>query len=167
MNDWSQVVQQYGSMVWKTVYRILNHDADAADCFQNTFLGAWQLEKAEPIHHWPAVLRRLATARALERLRQRYREAGHLTELTARSNSPNFTTSPSESAEAKELAEHLREALAELEPRQAQVFCLAYLEGYTYVEIGEQVGLTANHVGVLLTRVRSLLKERLRNHRPE
>ena len=44
-------------------------DADAADCFQSTFLAAFQLSNREQVRHWPAVLVRLATARSIERLR--------------------------------------------------------------------------------------------------
>lgn len=29
MTDWSQLVQQHGQMVWKTVFRLVNHEADA------------------------------------------------------------------------------------------------------------------------------------------
>ena len=64
------------------------------------------------------------------------------------------------------LLQHLRRALAELEPRQAQVFCLACLEEVGYAEIGQQLGITVNHVGVLLSRARGELRERLRAHAP-
>ena len=66
MVDWSQIVEQHGPLVWKTVYRLLRHDADAADCFQRTFLSALELSRTQAIHNWPGLLRRLGTARALE-----------------------------------------------------------------------------------------------------
>lgn len=62
-----------------------------------------------------------------------------------------------------ELAEHLRKALSTLDPRQAQVFCLACLEELSYREIAEQLDVTVNHVGVLLSRARSSLQKRLRS----
>ena len=62
--------------------------------------------------------------------------------------------------------EHLREVLADLDARQAQVFCLACLDGLSYQEIAEQLGVTVNHVGVLLNRARATLRERLRAHGP-
>ena len=39
MTDWSQIVQQHGPLVWTTVYRLLRHDADAADCFHPSVAG--------------------------------------------------------------------------------------------------------------------------------
>ena len=75
MVDWSQIVQQHGPLVWTTVYRLLRHEADAADCFQRTFLSALVLSRTQSIRNWPGLLQRLGTARALESLRQRLR--GH------------------------------------------------------------------------------------------
>jgi DNA-directed RNA polymerase specialized sigma24 family protein len=72
MADWSEVVRRHGPLVWRTAYRLLSHEADAADCFQRTFLAAVELA---------AALARLTTARALEQLRKRYREAGRSTTL--------------------------------------------------------------------------------------
>jgi RNA polymerase sigma-70 factor (ECF subfamily) len=73
---------------------------------------------------------------------------------------------PSRIAEAAELGEHLRDALARLDARQAEVFCLACLEGFDYRQIAAQLGVTINHVGVLLNRAKSSLRERLRAHAP-
>jgi hypothetical protein len=38
MTDWSQVVQEHGPLVWRTAYRLLGNEADAADCFQRAFV---------------------------------------------------------------------------------------------------------------------------------
>jgi DNA-directed RNA polymerase specialized sigma24 family protein len=69
MTDWSKIVEHHGPIVWRIVRRLLNHDADAADCFQRVFVAAVELERRDAIRDWPAILRRLATARALEYLR--------------------------------------------------------------------------------------------------
>jgi outer membrane lipoprotein-sorting protein len=53
MTDWSEVVRRHGPIVWKTAYRLLNHEADAADCFQNTFVSAWELSRAEAVRNEP------------------------------------------------------------------------------------------------------------------
>jgi RNA polymerase sigma-70 factor (ECF subfamily) len=166
MTNWSEIVQQHETMVWRTALRLLNNEADAADCFQRTFVSALELARKEPVRNWPALLKRLVTARALERLRQRGREAHRKTSLPASGSAYARAADPLQAAEASELAEHLRLALAELDPRQAQVFCLACLEGFTYHEIAEEIGVTVNHVGVLLNRARTILRERLQAYGP-
>ena len=166
MIDWSQVVHEYGPMVWQTVYRLVNHEADAADCFQRTFMSALELARVEAIRNWPGLLKRLATARALDCLRQRQREWNRWTALRDRLPIDRKTMEPVLAAETSELADHLRQALSELDDRQAQVFCLACLEGWSYEEIAGQLELNVNHVGVLLNRARTILQEKLRAFAP-
>jgi RNA polymerase sigma-70 factor (ECF subfamily) len=166
MTDWSEVVEEHGPIVWKTVYRLLNHEADAADCFQNTFVSALKLARGETVHNWPGLLKRLATARALDRLRKRRRESDRCGGMPEGFHPADKAAGPSCVAESIELGEHLRSALADLDARQAEVFCLACLEDFDYRHIAEQLGLTVSHVGVLLNRAKSSLRERLRAHAP-
>ena len=46
MTDWRTILAEHGPAVWRTVYRLLDHHADALDCYQDTFLAAWRY--AEP-----------------------------------------------------------------------------------------------------------------------
>ncbi len=166
MTDWWQIVRDHGPVVWRTAYRLLNHEADAADCFQQTFVSALAVADKEPVRSWPALLKRLAIARALERVRQRRREANRRDALPEGGGADAHAANPTGAAEAGELAEHLRQALAELDARQGQVFCLSCLEGLSYQQVAEQVGVTVNHVGVLLNRARTRLRELLQAHQP-
>jgi DNA-directed RNA polymerase specialized sigma24 family protein len=74
MTDWSFIVAEHGAAVWRTVYRLLDHHADALDCYQETFLAAWRFAQREPVADWASFLISLATRRAMDRLRQRYRD---------------------------------------------------------------------------------------------
>ena len=165
MTDWPAVVRDHGPLVWRTAYRLLNHDADAADCFQRAFLSAVELVAAEPVRHWPAVLVRLATARALEQLRQRYRRHERFAALPDEPVSTG-ATDPLADAAAGELADALRAALAAIDPTQAEVFCLVCLEGLSNRDAANQLGITANHAGVLLHRARAALRDRLKAFDP-
>ena len=166
MVDWAQIVHQHGPLVWTTAYRLLRHDADAADCFQRTFLSALMLSRTQTIHNWPGLLRQLGTARALELLRQRMRQMQRVRPLIADATVSCREPGPEQAAAVSELSDQLRQALGLLDARQAEVFCLASLEGHSYAEIADQLGLTVNHVGVLLNRARQALRERLRCHEP-
>jgi RNA polymerase sigma-70 factor (ECF subfamily) len=164
--EWSQIVQQHGPMVWRTVYRLVNNEADAADCFQRTFMSALELSRRESIGNWRPLLKRIATARALDRLRQRGRNANRQAMLPETDTIDARAVDPGEAAEANEFAEHLRQALVDLDARLGQVFCLACLEGLSYQEIADQIGITTNHVGVLLNRARVSLRKQLETYRP-
>jgi DNA-directed RNA polymerase specialized sigma24 family protein len=73
MADWQEILNREGAAVWRTVYRILGDRADAEDCYQETFLAALEVSRHEAVRSWPALLRRLATTKSVERLRQRCR----------------------------------------------------------------------------------------------
>jgi len=167
MTDWSEILSQHGQVAWQTAYRLLGNHADAADCFQKTWLDAWKLSRREPVGNWAALVRRLATARALDLLRSRYRRASRNEPLMDPSTVVGPQAGPQEQAEGAELAERLRAALAELPNRQAEAFCLRWLDEMSYQQIGERLGLDANAVGVLLHRARKRLRELLGSTAPE
>jgi RNA polymerase sigma-70 factor (ECF subfamily) len=168
MADWSKIVEEHGPLVWRTAFRFLHREADADDCFQRTFVSAIELVRSQKeIRSWPALLVRLATARALDQLRQRCRDAPRLSGLPDKPVVDDKAHDPFEDAAAEELAAKLRQALAAIDTHQAQVFCLACLEDWSYHEIADQLCVTVNHVGVLLNRARAELRDRLQTFRPE
>jgi RNA polymerase sigma-70 factor (ECF subfamily) len=164
MTDWPTILRDHGPLVWRTVYRLLNQHADASDCFQKTFLAAVELAGRETVRSWPGVLKRLATARALESLRARYRHraAEPLPELV-----DHHARDPFDEATHGELADRLRAALAALDPVLANVFCLISLEGLSNAEAAAQLGVTANHAGVLLHRAKQSLRTTLSGFDPK
>lgn len=161
MIDWPALMERHGPLVWRTVYRLVRHDADAADCFQNTFLTAWQLSKRQAVKSWPAFLTHLATLQALERLRQRARLAQQVTLPAPEVLGDAKAVSPDDSLLRYECGDELRRALAELDPRAASVFCLAYLDDLPHAEIAYLTGLTVSHIGVLLHRAKTRLRQQL------
>ena len=163
MTDWPAIVQAHGPLVWRVAYRLLAHDADAADCVQRAFVSAVELDARDRVRDWPAALTRLATARALDRLRERKRQqrAGGLA-----ADPPGRDAGPPLYAEAGELAAALRRSLAEIDPAQAEAFCLTVLDGFTNQQAAAVSGRTANHVGVLVYRARAALRVKLKAFDP-
>lgn len=161
MTDWKLIVDRHGPLVWATASRLLSNHADAQDCFQETFFEAIKLARREAVRDWAPLLRHLATVRALDMLRVRCRTLSRTEALADPAAAVGRETDPSQEAEALELAERLRTALAELPPEQAKVFCLSCLDKLSYREIGGRLGLTTSAVGVLLHRARGRLRELL------
>src|SRR6185503_7115307 len=156
----SKLVDLHGAMVWQTAWRLLGNESDVSDCFQRAFLSALELSRREPIANWRPLLKRLATARALDLLRERHRCSNRLGVLPEAGAPDRRAIDPLSAAQEGELLEHLREALADLDPRQGQAFCLACLEDLTYDEIAHELGITVNYVGVLLNRAKAGLREK-------
>jgi RNA polymerase sigma-70 factor (ECF subfamily) len=162
VTDWDRIVREHGPVVFATAWRILGHAADAEDVVQEVFLQAYQVQQDESVRCWEALLRRLATCRALDRLRQR------------RSNLPldglvlaNPADNPEAVAVERELANRLRDALVHLPPREATVFCLRYFDDLSYEQIAQalqiQVGAVATALHKARARLESILLSGVRN----
>jgi len=157
--DWQMIIEEHGPAVWQTAYRLLGNRADAADCFQETFVSAVQFSRRRRVRNFSALLSRLATARAIDQLRRRFRGEGFGHFPVDVSSVPSANPGPAQAAQRQELTDGLRELLSKLPPREAQTFCLRYLNDLSYRQIADELGVTTNAAGVLLHRARAKLRE--------
>jgi RNA polymerase sigma-70 factor (ECF subfamily) len=155
--DWQVIVKQHGPIVWQTAYRLLGNYADTADCFQETFVCALEVSRRQQVRNFPALLSRLATARAIDQLRQRIRRPRANTEPADLAAVPSCNPDPAQQLETGELAAKLRKAIAQLPKEQAEIFCLRYLNGMSYRLIAKQLGIRTSAAGVSLHRARAKL----------
>ena len=161
--DAQQMIEEHGDAVWRTVYRLLNDPDDARDCYQDTFVDALKLiERGTEVRHWPAVLRRIATCRAMDKLRGRYRNREHGTELIdGFVDRSRLSDDPSSRLETLELCDQVRGALADLPERQAEAFWLRHMEQLSPEAIAEQMDVTSANARQLVHRAVDALRRRL------
>jgi RNA polymerase sigma factor (sigma-70 family) len=138
-------------MVFRTAYRITGNAADAEDVLQTVFL---RLLNKEPGHlrtgEPEGYLRRAAVNASIDLIRQR-----KVTEDAAESALKSLTSD-------SELGETLRQAIARIEPKHAEIFALRYFEGYTNTEIGRMLGVSRITIAVSLHRTRARLQAELK-----
>lgn len=153
MTSWEQIVENYGRMVFQTAWRILGHQADTEDVVQEVFLEVYRLRARLTVQSWPGLLRRIATCRALDRLRQR-KPIASLNGYSLLSPADD----PEQAAIGEELKQRLRDAIAQLPAREAGVFCLRYFEELTNAEIAQALNISPGAVGVALHKARARLE---------
>jgi len=167
MVDWEELVRREGSAVWRTIQQLVRNQADADECFQETWVDAFQLSTRQAVNNWPALLKRLAIARAVDRVRKRFRRTRREDPIEI-STVLSSEANPREQAETVELATALSWALAQIPARQAELFCLHELEDWSYLEIAGHFSMSTSAVGVLLHRARrklqALLASTLQRH---
>ena len=167
-DEFDLILAEHGASVWRLIVRILGDDGhDAADCFQQAFVGlASRYKRLNDVRDPAALLKRIAAARAIDMVRRRIRERGR----THHTNEALFASrkayEPDAMAESGELLEDLRGALIQLPEQQATVFVLTEIDNVPREEAASALGVTVNHLGVLLHRARAALRERLASHRP-
>jgi RNA polymerase sigma-70 factor, ECF subfamily len=147
--------------VWKAAYRITGNAADAEDVLQSVFLRLTHRgDTALPADNLASYLYRTAVNAALDLLRSRRSRVNvELSEAEGWRDSP---LTPHEVEEAREIRSRLRQALAALPPRAAEVFALRYLEGYDNHEIAGMLGISRVTVAVILHRTRHRLQKNFR-----
>ncbi|WP_406698199.1 sigma-70 family RNA polymerase sigma factor [Singulisphaera sp. Ch08] len=165
MPDWQEILGRDGPAVWRTAYRLLGNSADADECFQEAFLDALKLSRRVEVRCWRGLLQRMVAARAVDRLR-RNRRQGDSQRMADWNAVRDSGPSPLQAAENAELTESLRAALAQVAPKQAEVFCLYGLEGWSYQEIARHLTMSTDAVGVLLHRARKRLRQLLLTSAP-
>jgi len=158
--DWERVLQEEAPPAWRTACRLLGNQQDAEDCLQDALADTVQISQRQVIRNYRALLQRLVTTRAMDQLRRRYcrrpaNSQDHLESIKDRSLSPPLQ------AQGDELLERLRSALPSLPAQQSQAFVLNCIEGCSYQEVADLLGLSVGAVGMLVLRARERLKQML------
>lgn len=161
MSNWDRIVATHGGIVWQNAYRLLGNHADAADCFQDAFTAALEVSRRQKVRNWPGLLGKLATCKALDMLRSRFRRNVWVGEQADWAALATDAPGPVEQLENAELASQLRRAIAQLPDGQSEVFCLHYLSDLKYRQIARLLGMKTSTVGVTLHRARARLRELL------
>ena len=160
MIDWQAIIEEQGPAVWQTAYRLLGNHEDAADCFQETFVSALAVSRRQRVQNFSALLIRLATARAIDQLRRRFRRSDCGCSPDDASELEDKAPCPAEQVQRRELADRIRLSLRQLPAQEAEVFCLRYLNDMSYQEIAGALGISISAAGVLLHRAKARLRER-------
>jgi RNA polymerase sigma-70 factor, ECF subfamily len=142
-------------IVYRAAQSITGNTADAEDVLQTLFLRL--LRREFQIRGNPkGYLYRAAINLSLDLARKQKRDAEMVTGHSAASH----TTT----AQTRDVQEWFRKALPGLSQREAEVFVLRHIEGYTNAEIAALLGTTRGTVAVTLFRARAYLKKSMRRH---
>jgi RNA polymerase sigma-70 factor, ECF subfamily len=160
MIDWEDTIRREGPALWRSIYRLVQNRTDADECLQETFVAAVKFSQRQAVENWPALLKRLAVARAVDCLRKKMRRA-RIEDAQDVDAVPTVGRSPADQAENAELAHALRRALTQVPARSAEALCLYELEEWTYEAIGEHLNISSGAVGMLLARARRRLQKLL------
>ena len=161
MTDLDAIVAAHSADVWRTAWRLLNHREDSLDCHQQTFLEAARLARSAQVGHWRALLVRIATRRAVDRLRERYWRNENHDNSQHLDAVPAADQPPDAQAQDAELREQVRRAPAHLPAPQAEAFWLRHIEQLSPGEVADQLHIEPGHARVLVHRAAAALRELL------
>jgi RNA polymerase sigma-70 factor (ECF subfamily) len=154
--------------IFRLVYAILRHEADARDVCQEVWLTVWrELPKFRGDAKFATWLHPIATRRALDHLRKRRRwfdrflpfDTGEAEVESA--PEPVTTDDAGKQAEQGERQAALQAALASLPPKLRTVLALREVEGLSYDEIAKATDIPTGTVMSRLYHARRLLAQKL------
>jgi RNA polymerase sigma-70 factor, ECF subfamily len=163
------LVRKIGPQVMATAQRYLRSEADAADCFQDTFLAVFEninnFEQRSSLGSW---IRGITINQCLMRIRKQARRREQSIELMLptfdehgdriEAASPRQTTAISKSIDTEQMRNIVRQKINSLPDDYRLVLLLRDIDGYTTKETAAILSIRINAVKTRLHRARSALK---------
>ncbi len=150
------IIQQYKTSIFKICLGYAATQAEAEDLLQETFINIWKglarFREEAKLKTW---IYRVTVNTCLVSLRKKRIPTTALTTLQEIHLS-SYSSSP-ENSEALELLHQHIQAL----PEKDRVIILLYLEALSHKEIAQVIGISANHVGVRISRIKQRLRSRM------
>jgi RNA polymerase sigma-70 factor (ECF subfamily) len=156
------IFREHNKRVFRVAYRVTGNAEDAEDVLQTVFMRLARRQADHPLSERPeSYLHRAAVNAALDVLRSRQ---------SARSSplddvEDHLTQDPGKSPDHEhahgELKRRVREVLAGMSEKTAEVFALRYFEGYGNNEIASMLGSSRSTVAVILHRARHRLQREI------
>jgi RNA polymerase sigma-70 factor (ECF subfamily) len=158
----AELAEKYGRQVFHSAYRVLSDTYLAEDVTQEVFLKLFKksAESFDHVKHWPGYLKNMAISAAIDQLRRNKRLAEDSIERMSE-QADNRINQPLQNVLTQRDLYRFRAALANLATQDAQVFCLRHVEGYSYLEIADLVGISTSLVGVTIHRAQRKLLSQL------
>lgn len=157
----AELYARHHDRVFQAAWRVTGNAADAEDVLQTVFLRVLRREDAVILDETAAAyLQRAAVNAAVDLIRRRKSaKADPLEEREATLVATGLD--PSRAHDGAETERRVREALAGLAPRAAEIFVLRYFEGYGNREIARMLDTSWSTVAVTLHRARARVRRML------
>lgn len=146
----AELYERHYEAVFRAALRVTGNAADAEDVLQTVFLRVYAQRDDEDAARRPAAyFRRAAVNAAVDLLRRRAVRA----ETEFNDRAPHAAVEP-----VLLLKEQLRRALAAIDPDDATLFLLRFVEGLSNDELADVFQLEKNNIAVRLHRIRRRLQ---------
>jgi len=166
--DLDFVFREHHATVFRAAYRVTGNASDAEDVLQTVFMRLLRRQPdAEAVGNMEGYLRRAAVNAALDLIRSRQAAPHVALDDVAPIPSENASLAPDRLHRSAEIRHWLREAVARLNPRAAEMFTLRFFEGRDNPEIAQALGTTPASVAVTLSRTRDRIQQEFRSYMGE
>jgi RNA polymerase sigma-70 factor (ECF subfamily) len=158
----TEIFDHYRGPVYGTAFKFLKSEQASEEIVQDIFLKIWiKRDELPTVQNFDAFLFTMARNAILDRLRK---TANEKIAQQVLAKQQNFTDNTDHRVQDSQYQQILEQAIDQLSPQQRQVFRLAKMEGYSYKEIGEELGISVLTVKVHMNKALQSLREYLKGH---
>ena len=164
--SWDEIVREQSPRVYRLAYRLTGNKQDAEDLAQETFVRVFRsLHTFTPgtIGGW---MHRITTNLFLDQTRRKSRIRFDGLGEEAEAKLPGTAPGPERSFEYNNLDVDVQAALEALSPEFRAAIVLCDLEGFSYEEVSETLGVKLGTVRSRIHRGRAMLREKLAHRNP-
>ncbi len=164
--SWDQVVREHSARVYRLAYRLTGNVPDAEDLTQEVFVRVFRSLSSYTPGTFEGWLHRITTNLFLDmaRRKQRIRFEGLGEEAAGRLSGDEPT--PAQAFDARHLDGDVQQAIAALAPEYRAAVVLCDIEGLSYEEVADTLGVKLGTVRSRIHRGRAQLRVALDHRRP-
>ena len=160
-DEFANKIMKYKDNMFRFAMSYLHSESEAKDVVQDVLVKLWEtraeLEEKNNMEAWCMTLTRNKSLDALKRAGRKMTSS-----IDLMNNTPvTESSSPLQVYSDKESMMFVNMALKNLPEKQVDTFTLRDMQGYSYLEIGEMLGLSIEQVKVNIHRARKALKKEL------
>ncbi len=164
---WEEVVAEHSARVYRLAYRLTGNVHDAEDLTQDVFVRVFRSLHTYQPGTFEGWLHRITTNVFLDKMRRRQRIRIDALSEEAAARVPSRSLSPEQAYADAHFDDDIQRALAELSPDFRAAVVLCDIEGLTYEEVAETLGIKLGTVRSRIHRGRAQLRKALAHRAPE
>ena len=163
---WQEVVEQHSARVYRLAYRLTGNSYDAEDLTQEVFVRVFRSLSTYTPGTFEGWLHRITTNLFLDQVRRKKRIRFDALAEDADARMPGREPDPSRAYDDTHLDDDVQAALDALPPDFRAAVVLCDIEGLTYEEIAEALGIKLGTVRSRIHRGRAQLRQALAHRAP-
>lgn len=154
----SVIFNTYSDKVLKSIYYLVKDEESSIEIMQQLFVKLWQNKSELTITYdnLESYLNRMVSSLSIDHLRKSIRNQNLIHILS--NNLPVYEKSIEDSYVYKESLSIIQEAINSLPPKRKQIFTLCKMEGKSYSEVSEILGISVSTVSNQLVTATKAVK---------
>ncbi len=158
-----QLYNQYKRPIYYNIYKLVHRQDVAEELTHDVFLKVWQLRESITVSQsFPAFLRRIATNLAIDFYRKAALDKKLRAELVKVAT--EFYDPFGDEMIGTENKAAIQSVLEKLPPRRREIFCLCKLEGKSYAEVAQLLGIGTGTVNDHIVKATKFVRSELLKH---